>query len=76
MSNDSYIGDGVYVSFDGWMIWIAANHHENKVVALEPAVFEKLVEYGNKIFNAKTTRETEPEHASGSDDNPPQGHSS
>ena len=42
---DSYLGDGVYASFDGYQIWLAANYHENKVVALEPAVFGALERY-------------------------------
>jgi hypothetical protein len=40
-----YLGDGVYASFDGYQIWLAANHHENKVIALEPAVMKSLIEY-------------------------------
>jgi hypothetical protein len=43
--NNSYLGDGVYVSFDGYQIWLAVNHHENKVVALDPDVFTRLCEY-------------------------------
>lgn len=43
--NNKYLGDGVYVSFDGYQIWLAANHHENKVIALEPAVMQQLIEY-------------------------------
>ena len=42
---DEYLGDGVYASFDGYQIWLAANHHENKVVALEPAVIGALFAY-------------------------------
>jgi hypothetical protein len=42
---NNYLGDGVYVSFDGYQIWLAVNHHENKVVALEPSVFRRLCEY-------------------------------
>lgn len=42
---DSYLGDGVYVSFDGYQLWLAANHHENKVIALEPSVYEALTNY-------------------------------
>lgn len=48
--NDRYLGDGVYASFDGYQIWLAANHHENKVVALEPAVFSELVAYAKRVF--------------------------
>jgi type II secretory pathway component PulM len=43
--NDTYLGDGVYASFDGYQIWLAVNHHENKQVALEPAVFARLCQY-------------------------------
>ena len=45
-----YLGDGVYASFDGYQIWLAVNHHENKVVALEPSVIESLIKYSNKYF--------------------------
>jgi len=40
-----HIGDGVYVSFDGSQIWLAVNHHDNLVVALEPEVFRRLLAY-------------------------------
>jgi hypothetical protein len=33
-----YIGDGVYLSHDGYQFWLAVNHHANRVVALEPGV--------------------------------------
>lgn len=49
-----YIGDGVYVSFDGYQIWLSANHHDNEVIALEPAVMGRLVDYANKVFNRET----------------------
>jgi hypothetical protein len=45
-----YIGEGVYASFDGYQIWLAANHHENKVIALEPKVMENLINYAAKVF--------------------------
>ena len=45
MEYQQYLGDGVYASFDGYQIWLAANHHENKVVALEPGVFCALIKY-------------------------------
>lgn len=47
--NDEHLGDGVYVSFDGYQIWLAANHHENKVIALEPEVLRRLVAYVKNI---------------------------
>jgi len=43
--HEAYLGDGVYASFDGYQIWLAVNHHENKVVALEPGVFARLCQY-------------------------------
>ncbi len=46
---NEYLGDGVYASFDGYQIWLAANHHENKVVALEPEVFDRLIKYNNGL---------------------------
>ena len=50
--HQSYLGDGVYASFDGYHIWLAVNHHENQVVALEPQVLNALVEYAKRIFGA------------------------
>ena len=47
---DAYLGDGVYASFDGYQIWLAANHPANKVVALEPAVFSNLVVYKDNLI--------------------------
>jgi hypothetical protein len=46
---DAYLGDGVYFSFDGYQVWLAANHHENKVVALEPAVWSNLVDHVHRL---------------------------
>ena len=42
---DKYLGDGVYVSFDGFQIWLAVNSDSNKVVALEPDVMDRLIRY-------------------------------
>jgi acyl-CoA thioesterase FadM len=51
MTEDNiYLGDGVYASFDGYQIWLAVNHHENKQVALEPKVMEALLEYANRVL--------------------------
>lgn len=47
---DVYLGDGVYASFDGFQIWLAVNHHENKVVALDPNVMDMLVHYANRVL--------------------------
>lgn len=50
---DRYLGDGVYASFDGFQIWLAANHHTNKVIAIEPEVLGTLVEYAAEIAEAQ-----------------------
>jgi hypothetical protein len=47
--HNTYLGDGVYASFDGYQIWLAVNHHENNVVALDPDVFAQLCKYVEKI---------------------------
>jgi hypothetical protein len=44
-----YLGDGVYASFDGYQIWLAVNHHENKQVALEPQVLAALMAYSAQL---------------------------
>lgn len=45
----TYLGDGVYASFDGYQIWLAVNHHENNVVALDPGVFAQLCKYAEML---------------------------
>lgn len=50
---DLYLGDGVYVSFDGYQVWVAVNDHRNKVVAFEPEVAARLVDYFDKVFDRK-----------------------
>jgi hypothetical protein len=46
--NETYLGDGLYASFDGWCIWLRAPRPdgEDHKVALEPkvlAVFKEFV---------------------------------
>ena len=53
-TEEAYLGDGVYASFDGYQIWLAVNHHENKVVALDLSVFARLCEY---VENRRKTHE-------------------
>jgi hypothetical protein len=44
-----HIGDGVYVSFDGFHVNIAVNHHLNHVVSLEPSVLRSLDDYRRSV---------------------------
>ena len=56
MSNhekQAYLGDGVYASFDGHQIWLAVNHHENTVLALDPRVMENLVRYAAMVWGGE-----------------------
>ena len=50
--HSEYLGDGVYASFDGYQMWLAANDHKNKVVALEPDVLSRLLEYHSRLVKA------------------------
>jgi hypothetical protein len=52
--DNTYLGDGVYASFDGYQIWLAVNHHENNVVALDPSVFAKLCQYADMLKEKNT----------------------
>lgn len=51
--HDIYLGDGVYASFDGYQIWLAVNDHSNRVVALEPAVLDNLIQYAKTLWEVK-----------------------
>ena len=45
-TTETYLGDGLYASFDGYSIWLRAPHEGgDHVVALEPPVFQALIEY-------------------------------
>lgn len=52
----AHLGDGVYVRFDGYQLWLAANHHTNEVIAIEPQVLEALIDYAREVnvtYNVK-----------------------
>jgi hypothetical protein len=51
--DEAYLGDGVYASHDGFQVWLAVNHHENKVVALGPGVFARLCQYFEMLEEKK-----------------------
>ena len=46
-----YIGDGVYVEFDGFGVWLKANDFFDPTdkVYLEPEVFAKLLHFAERI---------------------------
>jgi len=47
----NYLGDGVYAIFDGYGIWLHANHHEHPTdrVYLEPEVLGGLVRFNKEV---------------------------
>jgi hypothetical protein len=49
---DTYLGDGVYASYDGFQIWLAVNHHTNKQIAIEPSVMHALLVYAEKVWGS------------------------
>ncbi len=46
MEDETYLGDGVYASFDGYQIWLdtRAQYPVNRI-ALEPSVYAALTNY-------------------------------
>ena len=52
---DDYLGDGVYVSFDGYQIILDLRGQDDYTkIALEPVVFEALERYNERVQAAKT----------------------
>lgn len=47
--NETYLGDYVSASFDGHMIWLRTTDGADQRIALEPYVFDALIEYGLEI---------------------------
>lgn len=50
---DSYLGDAVYASFDGYHIWLKTGNGNNQQIALEPRVYFALRDYAKRIWGEK-----------------------
>ena len=50
--NEEYVGDGVYVHFDGYQIWITTQRETLHEIALEPSTFHALVQYEQRLRQA------------------------
>ena len=51
---EKYLGDGVYASFDGYQIWLRTPRHGGiHEIALEPKVFEALLQYQQDLTRTK-----------------------
>lgn len=54
MSEEVYLGDGCYGSWDDYQIWLRApRENGDHKIALEPAVFESLVNYAARFWNVE-----------------------
>ena len=55
MKTESYLGDGCYVSFDGYQIALKANSSEypTDIVYIEPQVWENLVKFVEHLKEVK-----------------------
>ena len=50
LERETYLGDGIYASFDGWYIMLRALRDDgNYWVALEPQVLSAFIDYVDKI---------------------------
>lgn len=49
---ETYLGDGLYASFDGWQVWLRAPRPDgDHLVALEPEVLVALLQYIQQLKN-------------------------
>jgi len=49
--NHQYLGDAVYISNDGYQLWLHLNSHASaQLIALDASVFEQLKKYGDEFF--------------------------
>ena len=60
--NAEYLGDGVYATFDGYMIWLDLRGQDSTTrIALEPPVLKALIDYRDRVFaqaEAERSKET------------------
>ena len=49
-NNKIYLGDEVYVDYDGYHILLAVNHHDNVVVCLNHEVMDRLIAYNEDLL--------------------------
>lgn len=55
MDNETYLGDAVYVSFDGWMLKLRTDDGNNQVIYLEPQVYGQLERYVESLREKRTS---------------------
>lgn len=52
LDNETYLGDAVYASFDGWQIRLRTGDGNNQIIFLEPEVLERLFAYAKKAHQS------------------------
>jgi hypothetical protein len=59
-NDPTYLGDGVYASFDGYQIWLETERGDGAWhrIALEPPVMTALVAYAGRIWPPGTVIRT------------------
>lgn len=51
MENETYLGDGLYASFDGYQIMLRApRENGDHFVALEPSVYAAFCKFADKVI--------------------------
>lgn len=56
MDKETYLGDGLYASFDGFMIKLRAPRETDHEVYLEPHVLKNLMGYAKDIYKEEFAR--------------------
>lgn len=49
MTDQTYLGDGVYAEFDGYQVWLYTQ--EGMRIALDPSVLTILHRYATEVLN-------------------------
>lgn len=51
-ATETYLGDGVYASFDGYQVWVYTSNgiRESERIALEPAVMKNLIGFYRHMY--------------------------
>jgi hypothetical protein len=51
MTEETYLGDGLYASFDGYQIWLRAPREEGgHRVAMETSVFSNFISFADRCW--------------------------
>jgi hypothetical protein len=58
MNNETYLGDGLYASYDGFSFTLRAPRiHGDHYVVLEPQVYHEFLKFVEKVRPKKATTE-------------------